>query len=38
MLVGDELHIIVYTMNLSEDLSVNKELFSGVYDGIYKPC
>jgi hypothetical protein len=24
-----------YTMNLSEDLSVDKELFSGVYEGKY---
>jgi hypothetical protein len=25
--------IILNTMNLSEDLSVDKELFSGVYEG-----
>jgi hypothetical protein len=24
-----------FTMNLSEDLSVDKELFSGVYEGKY---
>jgi hypothetical protein len=27
---------MLYTMNLSEDLSVDKELFSGVYEGKYR--
>jgi hypothetical protein len=26
---------MLFTMNLSEDLSVDKELFSGVYEGKY---